>query len=114
MDYPNKSEVKLTHYGRKSGKPFDVTIWYVVIDGALWVGSQSDQRSWVRNLQATPRCAVDFGAGPVEHTAEWTSDPAAVERFTDAVRAKHPIMSRVILLMNRGAQPVAARLVPAA
>src|SRR5690349_1382058 len=63
--------VRLTHYGRKSGKPYDVTIWFVKLDGTTWIGSLSSERGWVRNLRATGKAALDFGDGPRPVRAVW-------------------------------------------
>ena len=94
--------VRLTHYGRKSGKPFDVTIWFATIDGATWIGSLDDERNWVRNVRTNGKAALDFGSGPRAMRATPISDENEVARYDAAITAKHPFWSRVIGLLVRG------------
>ncbi len=110
---PNRSKAELTHYGRKSGKPYKVKIWYVVIDGELWVGTLDPTRNWVRNVAANGSAKIDFGQGPVAYRGEWVDDPTAVDSFRAAVRAKYPIASRLVSLMARGGVQAACRMTPA-
>ena len=46
-----RQTVALTHYGRKSGKPYDVTIWFVVDGDTVYIGTANVNRQWVRNVQ---------------------------------------------------------------
>ena len=94
--------VRLTHYGRKSGKPFDVTIWFAKVDGTLWIGSMNVARNWVRNLRANGKAAVDFGSGPQAMRATWIDDREQIKRYDDAILAKYPLWSRIIGLLVRG------------
>lgn len=114
MEIPaGQKTMKLTHFGRRSGKPFFVTIWFAQIDGELWTGSLDGARNWVRNLRATGRGCVDFGAGPVDVRAEFVEDEAQKLRYRDAVAAKYPILSRLLSLFVRGGTRVVFRLHPA-
>lgn len=97
-----QSTLKLTHFGRKSGKPFQVTIWFAVIDGGLWIGSLDVNRNWVRNLRASRKGRVDFGQGPVDVVTEFVEDATDKERYREAVAAKYPILSRLVGLFVRG------------
>ena len=94
--------VRLTHYGRKSGKPFDVTIWFATLDGAPWIGSMNADRAWIRNLRANGKATLDFGSGPQSMRAIWVEDAATVKRYQDAIVAKYPFWSRIIGLLVRG------------
>ena len=105
--------VRLTHYGRKSGKPYDVTIWFVSLDGTTWIGSLSAERGWVKNLRATGKAALDFGDGPKAMRALWIDTAIGVERYQAAVREKYPVMGRLLGYVVRGKR-CAFRLEPAA
>ena len=35
----NTSTLRLTHYGRRSGMPYGVTIWFMVEDEAVYVAT---------------------------------------------------------------------------
>ena len=52
----------LTTTGRATGKPHRIEIWFVVIDGSVWVASGGGNRSdWVRNLAAEPKLRLEIG-----------------------------------------------------
>jgi len=40
----------LTHYGRKSGQPHEVTIWFALAGEKLYIGTANVNRQWVRNV----------------------------------------------------------------
>jgi deazaflavin-dependent oxidoreductase (nitroreductase family) len=114
MRVPQQWSVVLTHFGRKSGKRFQLRVWYVEIDGHVWVGTQDATRNWARNLRATGRAEIDFGTLPITCTATEGTDPTALKRFRAAIRSKHPVMSRLIDAMSRGKRPCCFRLEPTA
>ena len=96
------SSIKLAHFGRKSGKRFETRVWFVEIDGHLWVGSQDVARNWVRNVEASARAELDLGDGPIVYKATRRHDSADIERFRVAVLRKYPIQARFILFFTRG------------
>ena len=108
-----KSTLRLTHFGRKSGKPFDVTIWFTEVDGELWIGSLDENRGWVRNLRATGRGRVNFGGGAEEVVAEFLTGSADKARYRDAVAAKYPVLSRIIAFFVRNKTRAVFRVHPA-
>jgi deazaflavin-dependent oxidoreductase (nitroreductase family) len=57
----DRQTLRLTHYGRKSGRPYEVTIWYLVDDGRLYLASANADRSWVRNVKARPAISLRVG-----------------------------------------------------
>lgn len=110
MSLPDRSTLRLTHFGRRSGKRFTVKIWYAIVDGEVWIGSLDADRNWVRNLTATGRGEIDLGDGARACTCQRIGDQASMARFHAAIRAKYPIMSRVVALMVRNKTPGAFRL----
>ncbi len=112
MNIPARSTLKLTHFGRKSGKAFDVTIWFAEIDGSLWIGSLDEARGWVRNLRSSGRARVDFGLGPIEVAAERADAAEDHRRYREAVAAKYPVLSRLVGLFVRGKKRAVFRLRP--
>lgn len=88
----------LTHYGRKSGKSYKLQVWWVELDGEVWIGSMDRTRGWVRNVKATGRADLDRGRGPVALDCEWVNEPADITRFRTAIGAKYPVMSRLLRL----------------
>lgn len=106
----HQSTLTLKHFGRKSAKVYEVTIWFVVIDGELWIGSLDDDKNWVKNLRAAGKARIDFGSGEEEVTVEFFDDAATTERHKAAVTEKYPFLSRVIGLFNLKKKRVAFRL----
>jgi deazaflavin-dependent oxidoreductase (nitroreductase family) len=107
----SQGTLKLTHFGRKSAKAYNVTIWFVDIDGELWIGSIDGNKNWVRNLRGTGRGAIDFGQGEIQVRAEFTDDPAMTARHNAAVKKKYPVMGRLIDgIFGRGKKRIAFRL----
>jgi len=97
----DRSTIKLTHYGRKTGKPYTVTIWFVVMDGRVWIGSLSRKRSWVRNVRARGSADLDFGTGPHSVKFTWIDDPEILERYSRAVREKYRLRASIIATLTR-------------
>ena len=89
------STVMLTHYGRKSGKPYRVKIWFVTIDGKVWIGSLSQERGWVKNIRANGRGELDFGSERHAVRCRWLDD-RDVERFGVAINRKYWILGPVL------------------
>jgi deazaflavin-dependent oxidoreductase (nitroreductase family) len=58
-----KSTLILTHYGRKSGKPYEVKIWFVVEGDRVFIGTANVQRQWVQNVQKNPRINREVRGG---------------------------------------------------
>ena len=57
----DRSTLRLTHYGRRSGKPYQVTIWFMVDGATVYLGTMNRDRQWTRNVVARPdvELAVD-------------------------------------------------------
>ena len=43
-----KQTTTLTHHGRKTGNPHEVTIWFVLDGDRLYIGTASVNRQWLR------------------------------------------------------------------
>jgi deazaflavin-dependent oxidoreductase (nitroreductase family) len=56
-----KQTTRLTHFGRKTGKPHEVTIWFVLDGDKLYIGTANVNRQWVRNVQKTPKIRLSIG-----------------------------------------------------
>jgi hypothetical protein len=56
-----KQTTRLTHYGRKTGKPNEVTIWFVLDGDRLYTGAANVNRQWVQNVQKTPQDPPAWG-----------------------------------------------------
>jgi deazaflavin-dependent oxidoreductase (nitroreductase family) len=70
-----KQTTTLTHYGRKTGKPHEVTIWLVLDGDKLFIGTANVNRQWVRNVKKTPEVKLPMGGENFNGTA--LSSPTA-------------------------------------
>lgn len=93
-----KQTTTLTHYGRKTGKPNEVTIWFVLDDDKLYIGTANVKRQWVRNVQKTPQIRLSIGGETFEGTARFLADHAEHERAMAAIRRKYWMFRPVIAL----------------
>jgi deazaflavin-dependent oxidoreductase (nitroreductase family) len=57
----DRSVLRLTHYGRKTGAAHEVTTWFAVDGETLYVPTSDRGRQWTRNVQHTPRVQVRIG-----------------------------------------------------
>lgn len=101
-----RQTLTLTHYGRKTGKPYNVTIWFVVDGDKVILGTANVNRQWVRNVQKTPHVKLSIGGDTFEGEARYLTDRAERERAMKMVRRKYwmflPILGLGALLMAIG------------
>ena len=93
-----KQTTVLTHYGRKTGKPHEVTIWFVLDGDKLYIGTANVNRQWVRNVQKTPQVRLSIGAENFKGTARFLSDRSEHEQAMSAIRHKYWMYRPVIEL----------------
>ena len=91
-----KKTTRLTHYGRKTGKPHEVTIWFVLDGDRLYIGTANVNRQWVQNVQKTPQVKLSIAGENVEGTARFLTDRAEHERAMAAIRRKYWIFRPII------------------
>jgi hypothetical protein len=93
----SEREVKLTTYGRKTGKPSDVTIWIVTDGGRLFIRSgQGLVRQWPQNLLARGEGVLHLGN--IEVKPRRITDPAEArassalytKKYGPSVKASKP------------------------
>jgi deazaflavin-dependent oxidoreductase (nitroreductase family) len=93
-----RQTLTLTHYGRKSGKPYDVTIWFAVEANKVYIGTANLNRHWVRNVQKTPRIRLAVGSETFEGEARFLAERGERERAMAAIRRKYWIYRPIIAL----------------
>jgi deazaflavin-dependent oxidoreductase (nitroreductase family) len=93
-----RQTLTLTHYGRKSGKPYDVTIWFAVEGDKVYIGTANVNRQWVRNVQKTPRIRLAVGGERFEGEAHFLTERAEHERAMAAIRRKYWMYRPLIAL----------------
>jgi deazaflavin-dependent oxidoreductase (nitroreductase family) len=91
-----KQTTRLTHYGCKTGKPYEVTIWFVLDGVRFYIGTANVNRQWVRNAQKTPKIKLSIGGEMFDGTARFLTDRAEHERAMAAIRRKYWIFRPII------------------
>jgi deazaflavin-dependent oxidoreductase (nitroreductase family) len=93
-----KQTTALTHYGRKTGKPHEVTIWFVLDGDKLYIGTANVNRQWVRNVRRTPKIRLSIAGETFDGTARFLTDHAEHERAMAAIRRKYWMFWPIIAL----------------
>ena len=93
-----KHTTTLTHYGRKTGKPHEVTIWFILDDDKLYLGTANVKRQWVRNVQKTLKIRLSVAGEKFEGNARFLADRAEHERAMAAIRRKYWMFRPLIAL----------------
>lgn len=93
-----RQTVRLTHYGHRTGKPHDVTIWFAVDGDKVYIGTANVNRQWVRNVQKTPRIRFAVGDQAFEGEARFLTDRTEHERAMVAIRRKYWMFGPILAL----------------
>jgi hypothetical protein len=83
-------EIRLTTYGRKTGRPHRVTIWISGDGSRLFVRSGGGLgRDWTRNLISRTEAVLHLGGLDVPVRARHVDDPNEARAVTRLVRNKY-------------------------
>jgi deazaflavin-dependent oxidoreductase (nitroreductase family) len=93
-----KQTTRLTHYGRKTGKPHEVTIWFVLDGDRLYIATANLNRQWVQNVQKTPQVKLSIPGENFKGTARFLTDRTEHERAMAAIRRKYWMFRPIIEL----------------
>jgi deazaflavin-dependent oxidoreductase (nitroreductase family) len=94
----DKSTLVLTHRGRKTGRPYEVTIWFVVDGDRMYLPTANRKRQWPRNIQARPAVAMQIGGEKFTGRAAIIKDDAQRQHVTELLKRKY-VMARAMLLL---------------
>lgn len=84
-----KSTCRLTHYGRRSGRPHEVTIWFLVEGDTVYLTTMNMQRQWTRNVQANPKVHLQIGGDRFTGDIEVITDSAKMAHVVELLRKKY-------------------------
>jgi deazaflavin-dependent oxidoreductase (nitroreductase family) len=102
----SKQTVRLTHYGRKSGQAYEVTIWFVVDGERVYLGTANVNRQWVRNVQKTPKVKLVIAGETFEGTPRFLADRSEHDQAQARMEKKYwvyrPVFAVVRFLMAIG------------
>ncbi len=83
-------EVKLTTFGRKSGKPHQVTIWITTDGEHLYIRSgQGLRRNWPQNLIAGGEGVLQIGKTKVKVKPRLLTDPVEARMASGLYKPKY-------------------------
>jgi len=106
----NRSTLRLTHYGRKTGKPYEVTIWFLVDGDTVYLVTANVQRQWTRNVQVKRHVLLRVNGETFEGEAQRINNAAESKRVDELLMQKYwyvrPLLWVADLLglsKNRGA-----------
>ena len=71
----DRQTLRLTHYGRKTGRPYEVTIWYLVDADKLYLVTFNRNRNWVRNVKSRPAISLRIGEEVFNGDVREITDP---------------------------------------
>lgn len=61
--------IDLTTYGRKTGRPRTVEIWWFYVDGRFIITGTPGRRDWLANVRHDPRVVIGVDGTQIEATA---------------------------------------------
>jgi deazaflavin-dependent oxidoreductase (nitroreductase family) len=80
--------MRLTHLGRKSGKRYEVTIWFVADGDAIYLNGNVDTQ-WPRNLQANAQVTMRIGQEIFHGKANLVTEQSERERIFGMIARKY-------------------------
>lgn len=66
--------IDLTTFGRKSGRPRRIEIWWFHVDGRFIITGTPGQRDWLANVRANPTVVIHVDGQDIETTARPIED----------------------------------------
>lgn len=67
--------IDFTTYGRKSGQPRRIEIWWFHFEDRFIITGTPGRRDWLANVRSNPNILIHVGGDDFEGTAEEVSDP---------------------------------------
>ena len=71
----NEPTLELIHYGRKTGKPYEVLIWFMVEGETVYLATLNKDRQWCRNVRVNPQVSLRIGRETFEGEVDELTDP---------------------------------------
>ena len=88
----DRSTLRLTHSGRKTGTSYEVTIWFAVDGETMYLPTMNRERQWVRNVTKTPRVRLQIGSQRFDGTVTSVTEPKELRRVYDLLTRKYWVM----------------------
>ncbi len=99
----------LTHYGRKTGKPYEVLIWFMVEGETVYLATLNKNRQWCRNVRVNPRVSLRIGQATFEGEVDELTGPIEKAHVLELVKRKYWYSQPFMFLMKMiGREPISA------
>jgi len=76
-DLADHLTIELTTFGRRSGKPSRIEIWWFHVDGRFVITGTPGRRDWYANVLAHPEVIVHVAGAELPARARPVTDPGA-------------------------------------
>jgi deazaflavin-dependent oxidoreductase (nitroreductase family) len=93
-----RSTLQVTHIGRKSGKAYQVTTWFVVQGEKILLPTSNIDRNWVRNVRKTPHVGLSIGGERFSGEARFLESDADRARVRAMIQRKYRIGGPILAL----------------
>jgi len=86
----DRSQCRITTWGRRTGRRHTVTIWFAAGDGdTIWLSTLRTDRDWPKNVAKNPDVEIEIGDLRLRGEARTVSDEALCRRIEEALRSKY-------------------------
>jgi hypothetical protein len=85
----DRSTLRITTRGRRSGKPHTVTVWFLVDGSRMFLATLDPGRDWVRNVARTPEVVLDVDGLRLHGRATAVTDPAVDAHVRELLARKY-------------------------
>lgn len=85
----SSATLKLTHYGRKTGKPYEVLIWFMVEGETVYLATLNKDRQWCRNVRVNPQVSLRIGRETFDGEVEALTGPVEKAHVAELVKSKY-------------------------
>jgi deazaflavin-dependent oxidoreductase (nitroreductase family) len=95
-----QSTLQVTHIGRKSGKAYRVTTWFVVQGEKILLPTSNINRNWVRNVRKTPQVGLSIGAERFSGEARFLENATDRALVRAMIQSKYRIGGPILALLE--------------
>ena len=85
----SRSTCRLTHRGRKSGRAYHVTIWFLPDGERVYLTTMNMTRHWPQNVQANPRITLTIDSVAFTGTATLVTDLVEMAHVVTLLKKKY-------------------------
>ena len=107
-----KRTAQLTHYGRRTGNPHTVTIWFTVDGETVYLQTMDTRRQWTRNVRVNPTISLRIGDEIFAGEATPVTDSGEMEQVARLLKKKYWLARPYLWLKKKPDGAFRVRLLP--